>query len=139
MSRTTTSWSAGTERTHGVGADVAGASGHESRGCHDDALYRSTGDRSRRGDLLGACRRPRPLFASLRACTEIGQVIVVDTGGRARPIDPDATLIIMPNRGYGAAANAGFAAARSAGADMIALLNDDVVVERTGFRRWRPN
>ena len=65
---------------------------------------------------------------SVRSATAVDLVIVVDTGGQARPSDPDITLISVPNRGYGAAANIGFEAARSAGADMIALLNDDVVV-----------
>jgi N-acetylglucosaminyl-diphospho-decaprenol L-rhamnosyltransferase len=66
--------------------------------------------------------------ASLRAAGTIDLVIVVDTGGRAEPSDPDVLIISVSNRGYGAAANVGFGAARAAGADMIALLNDDVVV-----------
>ena len=66
--------------------------------------------------------------ASVRACGDIDLVIVVDTGGRAIPSDPDVLVVNVTNRGYGAAANVGFQAARAAGADMIALLNDDVVV-----------
>jgi len=67
--------------------------------------------------------------ASVRTAGGIDLVIVVDTGGGASPHDRDVTLIRVPNRGYGSAANAGFAAARAAGADMIVLLNDDVVVD----------
>ena len=66
--------------------------------------------------------------ASVMSSSGIDLVIVVDTGGRAKPSDPHVQLIRVPNRGYGAAANVGFDAARAAGADMIALLNDDVVV-----------
>ncbi len=73
-------------------------------------------------EMLEAC------LASVRSCGEVDLVIVVDTGGRADPGDPDVRLISVSNRGYGAAANTGIRAARAAGADMIALLNDDVVV-----------
>jgi GT2 family glycosyltransferase len=66
--------------------------------------------------------------ASLRASTDIDLVIVVDTGGRAEPSDPGVMLLRVPNRGYGAAANVGFDAAWEAGADMMALVNDDVIV-----------
>lgn len=66
--------------------------------------------------------------ASVVASADVDVVIVVDTGGHANPNDSDVTLIRVPNRGYGAAANAGFEAAREAGADMIGLLNDDVEV-----------
>ena len=60
-------------------------------------------------------------------------VLVVDNGGRA-VLPPDAgglvRLLRQPiNRGFGAAANVGFAEALAAGASAIALLNDDVVVE----------
>ncbi len=79
----------------------------------------------------------------LAACVEsvvraggLGHLVVVDTGGRARDDRAVAALVAaghlelveIVNRGYGAAANAGFARARAAGADVIALLNDDVVV-----------
>lgn len=67
--------------------------------------------------------------ASLRRAGGVDLVIVVDTGGGAIPSDRDVTLLRIPNRGYGAAANVGFTAAQTAGADMIALLNDDVVVD----------
>lgn len=67
-------------------------------------------------------------LASLRASGGVDRIIVVDTGGRASPNDPDATLIRVENRGYGAAANVGFEAARRAGADLVAFLNDDVTV-----------
>lgn len=67
--------------------------------------------------------------ASLRRAGGIDLVIVVDTGDGASPSDQDVTLLRVPNRGYGAAANVGFAAARTAGADMVGLLNDDVVVD----------
>ena len=40
----------------------------------------------------------------------------------------EIAVIRVPNRGYGAAANVGFAAARALGAEMVAVLNDDVVV-----------
>jgi GT2 family glycosyltransferase len=43
-------------------------------------------------------------------------------------------LIRVPNRGYGAAANTGFAHALARGATAIALLNDDIVV-REGWAR----
>ena len=79
-------------------------------------------------EMLEAC------LASLRRCREIDLVIVVDTGGRADPSDPDVRLIRVSNRGYGAAANAGIRIARAAGADMIALLNDDVEVRSD----WMP-
>lgn len=67
-------------------------------------------------------------LASIKASNDADLVVVVDTGGEADPDDPDITLVRTANRGYGAAANVGFGAARAAGADMIALLNDDVIV-----------
>ncbi len=67
-------------------------------------------------------------LASVRASGGVDHIVVVDTGGRARPEGADIEVIGVENRGYGAAANVGFDAARRAGADMIALLNDDVVV-----------
>jgi len=71
-------------------------------------------------------------LVSLRRAGGADLVIVVDTGGAAAPTDPDVVLLTVPNRGYGAAANAGFQVARERGADLIALLNDDVSV-RTGW------
>lgn len=62
----------------------------------------------------------------------VDRVLVFDTGGTAelpeRPGGPPVELVRVANRGYGAAANAGFARAEALGADRIALLNDDVVV-----------
>lgn len=56
-------------------------------------------------------------------------LIVVDNGP-AHPTADGADLVVRTaNRGYGAAANTGFAAALAAGADVVALLNDDTVVE----------
>lgn len=66
--------------------------------------------------------------ASIRAGGDVDHVIVVDTGGGANPGDADVELVRVENRGYGAAANVGFDRARLAGADLVALLNDDVVV-----------
>ena len=68
----------------------------------------------------------RRLLASLAALAP--QVIVVDTGstdaGRTVAIDAGATVIELPeNPGFGAANNAGVAAASS---DVVALLNPDI-------------
>ena len=71
---------------------------------------------------------------SLRVGGGIDRIIVVDTGGRSGPagVDdmagPSVEWLNVENRGYGAAANAGFESARRAGARAIALLNDDVIV-----------
>jgi GT2 family glycosyltransferase len=68
----------------------------------------------------------------LRSVSDAGGVdrlVVVDTGGAAKVADDlvdRVELIRTDNRGYGAAANVGFAAVNEAPA--IALLNDDVVV-----------
>jgi GT2 family glycosyltransferase len=67
-------------------------------------------------------------LASVKASVGIDEVIVVDTGGLARSGDDQIPVIRVPNRGYGAAANVGIAAARALGAEMVAVLNDDVVV-----------
>lgn len=56
------------------------------------------------------------------------RIVVVDNGGSAELAGSDVELIRVPNRGYGAAANAGFAHVLAAGATAIALLNDDIVV-----------
>ena len=73
-------------------------------------------------------------LASVRASEGVDHIVVVDTGGRARPVGAEIELIRVENRGYGAAANVGFDAARRAGADLIALLNDDVVVASDWIR-----
>jgi GT2 family glycosyltransferase len=71
---------------------------------------------------------------SLRAAGGIDRIIVVDTGGHSEPAGindphgPSVEWLSIENRGYGAAANAGFEWARRAGADLFALLNDDVIV-----------
>ena len=72
-------------------------------------------------------------IAALRAGGGIDHIVVVDTGGAAAVSGDAIELIRMENRGYGAAANVGFAAAmthRVADAPIeIALLNDDVMVQ----------
>ncbi len=67
-------------------------------------------------------------LASLAASDGVDRIIVVDTGGQAIAGAHDVELVRVANHGYGAAANVGFEAARRAGADLIGLLNDDVVV-----------
>lgn len=64
--------------------------------------------------------------ASLRAAGGVDRVIVVDTGSRAAPADTAVEVVRVANRGYGAAANVGFA--RASGATAVALLNDDIEV-----------
>ena len=59
----------------------------------------------------------------------VDRIVVVDTGGAATvaaDLAAAVELTAMENRGYGAAANRGFALV--ADADLVALLNDDVVV-----------
>lgn len=70
--------------------------------------------------------------SSVRDGGGIDHIIVVDTGGAVSVSGDAIELVRMANRGYGAAANMGFAAALARGADEIALLNDDVVVH-TGW------
>ena len=71
---------------------------------------------------------------SLRTAGGIDRIIVVDTGGRSEPSqlsarhDVPVEWLSVDNRGYGAAANAGFERAKKGGTDMFALLNDDVIV-----------
>jgi GT2 family glycosyltransferase len=80
--------------------------------------------------MLAAC------LDAISGAGGIGHVVVVDTGGRARSDERVVELVAAgtielvetENRGYGAAANTGFARARAAGADLVALLNDDVLV-----------
>src|SRR5690606_8332293 len=71
-------------------------------------------------------------IAALRSGGGVDRLIVVDTGGAAivddLPGNPPCEVIRTANRGYGAAANVGFARATALGADRVALLNDDVVV-----------
>lgn len=67
-------------------------------------------------------------IAALRAGGGIDHIVVVDTGGAAEVSGDAIELVRMENRGYGAAANVGFAAAVVHGANEIALLNDDVIV-----------
>jgi GT2 family glycosyltransferase len=74
-------------------------------------------------EMLDRCLR------ALRDQGGLDQIVVVDTGARAEvaaDLHGDVRLIRMENRGYGAAANRGFADLPDATA--IALLNDDVVV-----------
>ena len=72
-------------------------------------------------------------LGALQAAGGVDRIIVVDNGDRAAVIDAalinaGVELIRTLNHGYGAAANAGFTLARGLGADVVALLNDDVVV-----------
>lgn len=78
-------------------------------------------------EMLDAC------LAAIRADGGVSQIIVVDTGGTAAPSDDGVELLRIANRGYGAAANAGFRRAVEHGADAVMLLNDDVVL-RAGWR-----
>lgn len=66
--------------------------------------------------------------AALRASGDADHVIVVDTGDAASELAAVDEVVHVQNRGYGAAANAGFARAAAIGADVVALLNDDVIV-----------
>jgi N-acetylglucosaminyl-diphospho-decaprenol L-rhamnosyltransferase len=78
-------------------------------------------------DTLDRCLR------SIVASDDAAWVLVVDNGGHARIAadlaDRVELLRTHENRGFGAAANVGFARANELGASAIALLNDDVVVE----------
>lgn len=67
---------------------------------------------------------------SLRDAGGVDTVVLVDTGGLARLPDDLAAIeiVCVPNRGYGAAVNAGWRRLRDLGADRVAVLNDDVVV-----------
>jgi N-acetylglucosaminyl-diphospho-decaprenol L-rhamnosyltransferase len=68
---------------------------------------------------------------SLREAGGVDRCVLVDTGGRADvPADLTDTVEVLavPNRGYGAAANAGWRRLRELDADVIAILNDDVAV-----------
>jgi GT2 family glycosyltransferase len=72
--------------------------------------------------------------ACLRSLHEAGGIdrcVLVDTGGRAvipAELVDLVELMVVPNRGYGAAANAGWRRLQTDGVDAVAILNDDVVV-----------
>jgi GT2 family glycosyltransferase len=65
---------------------------------------------------------------SIRRAGGVERILVVDNGGHADVSGDDVELIRVPNRGYGAAANAGCRRALALGASAIAVLNDDIVV-----------
>lgn len=68
---------------------------------------------------------------ALRDAGGIGRCVLVDTGGGAEvPADLAdlVELVVVPNRGYGAAANAGWRRLNELGVRTVAVLNDDVVV-----------
>jgi len=70
---------------------------------------------------------------ALATAGTLDRVIVVDNGGSAVIRDRDGVtvgidVIRTDNHGYGAAANEGIALAIESGAELIALLNDDVIV-----------
>jgi len=77
---------------------------------------------------------PSPVLdRCLRALRDTGgldRIVVVDTGGAAS-IEPDLVDVVeltrMDNRGYGAAANFGFGSVPDA--EIVVVLNDDVVVQ----------
>lgn len=72
------------------------------------------------------------VLQSVRAHGGIDRLILVDNGSSmATRVEADEVLRTA-NRGYGAAANLGFGAALAAGAEHVALLNDDTLVE-TGW------
>lgn len=78
-------------------------------------------------------------LTALRTGGDVDHVLVYDTGGSAVLPEfgadgPPVELVHVENRGYGAAANAGFAHAELLGADRLVLLNDDVYV-RPGWAR----
>jgi N-acetylglucosaminyl-diphospho-decaprenol L-rhamnosyltransferase len=79
------------------------------------------------GEMLGDCLR------SVLVAGEVQRIIVVDNGGGAVvPAEfADAVELLRPTRngGFGAGANVGFRRALEAGATVVALLNDDLVVD----------
>lgn len=79
------------------------------------------------GEMLGDCIR------SVVAAGGAHRIIVVDNGGGAAiPADhAEDVELLRPTRngGFGAGANAGFRRALDGGATIVALLNDDLVVE----------
>lgn len=74
---------------------------------------------------LAAC------VASIEAGGDVDHVVVVDNGGSSTMHGHERRSVLRPERnaGFGAGANAGFAAARRLGARVVVLLNDDVVVD----------
>jgi GT2 family glycosyltransferase len=82
-------------------------------------------------------RAPQEMLAncvrSIVVAGGVERIVVVDNGGSASlPADLATQVeIIRPprNRGFGAGANIGFRVALDAGATMVALLNDDLVVD----------
>ena len=79
------------------------------------------------GEMLGDCVR------SVVAAGGVQRIIVVDNGGGAVvPAElADVVELLRPlrNGGFGAGANVGFRRALEAGATVVALLNDDLVVD----------
>ncbi len=79
------------------------------------------------GEMLGDCLR------SVLVAGGVQRIIVVDNGGDAVvPAEfADAVELLRPTRngGFGAGANVGFRRALEAGATVVALLNDDLVVD----------
>ena len=68
---------------------------------------------------------------SLLAAGQLDVCVLVDTGdGGSVPVELDRRVehLVVTNRGYGAAANAGCQRLLGVGADVIAVLNDDIVV-----------
>lgn len=77
-------------------------------------------------DMLDTC------VASLVDGGGVDRVVVVDNGGLARPRLHDGAVEVLlrsDNPGYGGGVNAGVARARELGAELVAVLNDDVRVE----------
>ncbi len=66
-------------------------------------------------------------IAAVRSAGGVDRIVVVDTG-RSALVPAGVEHIPTDNRGYGAAANIGFARAAELGADAVVLLNDDVTV-----------
>jgi GT2 family glycosyltransferase len=73
-------------------------------------------------------------LAAIRGAGGVDRIVVVANGGPVDVGGEDLELVRVDNRGYGAAANAGFRVALARGATAVALLNDDVTV-RAG---WLP-
>ncbi len=71
---------------------------------------------------------------ALLAAGDVDRIVVVDTGSAASGPGSPVEVVRVDNRGYGAAANVGFARAAELGADTMLLLNDDVIV-RSGWVR----
>jgi len=67
-------------------------------------------------------------LAALGDAGGVGRIVVVDNGGTAVADEPGVELLRTANRGYGAAANVGFARAAELNASAVVLLNDDVIV-----------